>query len=152
MWPIDRRRLLSIGLPLIAVAVVSASVLAGFAALARDLRTAYLWAGPSIIREADRRQIDAVRKSLEDGEVIFVYADPEHHWHARLWQRALFPRNPVAVHLDASPEGPRSLRDRFAVRHAVVIGPPAFAPRLRAERDLGPLQGMRVRVSFGELP
>jgi hypothetical protein len=153
IWPPDRRTLASFGLGAIATIVVSASLLAGAVALARDLRTAYLWAGPSIIRESDRRQIDAVRESLADGEGIFVFAGPDEVWYARVWQRGLYPRNPAIVQIGGVSESPQSLRNRYGVRRAVILGaPPPFSPPLRAGRDLGPLQGRPGRVTFGELP
>ncbi len=137
----------------VACIVVAASLAAGFAALERHLRTAYLWAGPSIFSSVDQRQMASVRAALADGEVIVLFAGPANVWHARLWQRGLYPRNPVAVQFEGDPpERLRALRERFGVRHAVLIGRPANAPRLRVERDLGPLPGLPGRVAFGELP
>ena len=151
-WPSDRKQIPRLALRAIAGVVVASSLAAGVAALARDLRTAYLWAGRSIFGEADRRQMDAVRSALADGEVLLVYAVADDVWSARLWQRGLYPRNPVVVQLSASPEGPGGLRKRYGARRAVLIGSPAFAPKLRGDRDLGPRIGRPGRVRFGELP
>jgi hypothetical protein len=153
IWPLDRRRFVPAVLRSVAGVVVAASLAAGAAALRRDLGTAYLWAGPSIFSSVDQRQMASVRGALAEGEIIILFAGPDNVWHARLWQRGLYPRNPVAVQFEGEPpERLRALRERFGFRHAVLIGRPANAPRLRGERDLGPLPGLPGRVAFGELP
>ena len=133
--------------------VVAASLAAGFAALRKDLRVAYLWAGPSIFSTVDQRQMASVRAALAKGEVVLLYAGRENVWHARLWQRGLYPRNPVVVQFDSDPpQRLREMRERYGIRRAVVIGPPPSAPRLRGERDLGARPGLPGSVAFGELP
>jgi hypothetical protein len=151
-WRPDRARLASASLRLIAAVVVAASAAAGGTALWRDLRFAYTWAGPSIYAETDRRQMTAVRQTVSEGEVILLIAKPTDVWHARLWQRGLYPRNQVVVLFEpVGVNGIRRLRSRYGVRHAVLIGPPGFDPGFRWHRDLGPLAGLPDRVSFGEL-
>ena len=154
LGPIHGKRLASIALRTAGAVVVTASLAAGASGLSRSLRTAWLWATPSIFKAADREQMALVREALGEGEVVLLYASSDQNdvWQARLWQRGLYPRNPVVVQLGGVSESLPALRERFAIRHAVVIGPPRFAPKLRGERDLGPLPGLPGRVSFGELP
>jgi hypothetical protein len=152
---IHGKRLASIALRTAGAAVVAASAAAGVAALARDLRTAYLWAGPSIFTAGEREQMARVRGELADGETIAVFAGASQDdvFRARLWQRGLYPRNPVAVQFEGDPpERLRELRQRFAIRHAVLLGPPRSAPKLRDARDLGSVPGRAGRAAFGELP
>jgi hypothetical protein len=132
--------------------VIAASAAVTLAAFARDYRTAYAFAGPSIFRETDRRQMAEVQAAVPEGEVILLVARPEDHWHARLWQRGLYPRNPVTVFLgDYSDEAVRPIRERNAIRWVVLIGPPVTEPRLVQRRELGTLPGLPARVAFGEL-
>ena len=151
-WRPDLIRLASHGLRLIALVVLIASAAAGLSALWRDLRFAYAWAGPSIFSETDRRQMAAVQEAVPEGAVILLVARPDNVWHARLWQRGLYPRNQVAVLLEpVGPEAIGKLRSRYGIRHAVLIGPPGLDPGFRWRRDLGPLAGLPGLVSFGEL-
>ena len=94
----------------------------------------------------------AVRKAVPEGAAILVLAKSTDVWHARLWQRGLYPRNPVVVLFE--PVGPRAigkLRSRYGIRHAVLIGPPGLDPGFRWRRELGTLAGLPDLVSFGEL-
>jgi hypothetical protein len=148
----DRARLSAAALRLIAAVVLAASAAAGLTALWRDLRFAHAWAGPSIYSAVDRRQMAAVQAAVPEGAVILLVARPTDVWHARLWQRGLYPRNPVAVLLE--PVGPAAvgrLRARYGIRYAVLIGPPGVDPGLAWRRDLGALAGLPERVSFGAL-
>ena len=132
--------------------VVVASLAAGVTAFAGDLRTAYLYAGPSIFTSADRAQIDAVRAALPERASILVIAPAADVWYAWLWQRGLFPDHLAVVQLDPwSAEEVRKAREQFGFRHAVLIGSPQFDPGLRSTRDLGPVPGQPTRVVFGEL-
>ena len=151
-WRPDRARLASIALQVIAVVVLAASAVAGVTALWSDLRLAYTWSAPSIFSEVDRKQMSAVREAVPPGATILVLAKWTDVWHARLWQRGLFPRNPVVVRLEPyGPEEIRKFRQRYASRYAVLIGPPAFDLGFRWRRDLGSLPGLASRVWFGEL-
>jgi len=132
--------------------VVAASAAVTVAAFAGDLRTAYAFAGPSIFKETERRQMAEVQAALTEDEVILVVARPEDHWHARLWQRGLYPRNPVAILIGGfSKESLRELRERHGIRRAVLIGPPEVEPAMIRRRELGTLSGLPARVAFGEL-
>jgi hypothetical protein len=150
--PSGRKKVGIFGLRVLAAAVIVASLAAGLAALREDLRLAYLWATPSIFKDLDRKEMAAVRDSVPEGAVLMLVAKPTDGWHARLWQRGMFPRNPVAVILEPVPEETvRALRERYAIRYAVLIGPPSQDPGLLWRRDLGPLPNLPGRVYFGEL-
>ncbi len=131
--------------------ILAASVMAGLLALREDIRVAYLWAGPSVFRDVERQEMTAVREAIPEGAVLLLFARPTDHWHARLWQRGLYPRNPVVVLIEPFPEETyRKFRELYGVRYAVLLGPPSFDPGLLWRRDLGPIPGLPGQVSFGE--
>lgn len=120
--------------------------------MARDLQTAYRYAGPSIYPPVDRKQMDTVAGLLPKGTAVLVMANSTNVWHAWMWQRGLYPEHPVVVSLEPwSPEDIRKARERYGIHHAVLIGPPPVDPGFRWSRDLGPLVGLPLRVVFGEL-
>ena len=132
--------------------VVVASLAAGVHAFAGDLRTAYLYAGPSIFTPVDRAQIDAVRAALPEQAPILLIASSTDVWYAWLWQRGLYPEHLAVVQLEPwSADDIRKARKRYGFRHAVLIGPPPVDPGFRWTRDLGPVAGLPTRVDFGEL-
>ena len=135
-----------------ATAVILASLTAWLLGFVPDLLVSYRWAGPSVFTEVDRRQMAAVRQAIPEGETLLLIAPRTDVWHARLWQRGLYPRNQVVVVLDPFDAASiRALRERYSMRHAVLLGPAAFDPGLLSRRDLGPLPGLSDRVFFGEL-
>ena len=151
-WRPDRARVASASSRLIAAAVLAAAAVSGLTALWRDLRFAYAWAGPSIYAANDRRHMTAVQEAVPAGAVILLVAKQTDVWHARLWQRGLYPRNQVVVLLE--PFGPHAIhrvKSRYGIRYAVLIGPPSVEPGFRWRRELGSLAGLPGRVSFGEL-
>ena len=152
LWRPDRTRLASLALQVVAAVVLAASAVAGVSALWSDLRLAYTWSGPSIFSEVDLKEMSAVRDVVPPGATVLVVAKWSGVWTARLWQRGLFPRNPVVVRLE--PYGPkeiRAFRKRYAIRYVVLVGPPAFDLGFRWRRDLGPVPGLPDRVLLGEL-
>jgi len=150
--PSGGKRVRLITLRAIAIAVFAASTAAFLAALIPDVRIAYAWAGPSIFSEVDRRQMSAVRDAVPEGAVLLLAAKPRDVWHARLWQRGMYPRNQVAVQLEPFPADViRSLRARYGIRYVVMMGSPALDAELLWHRDLGALHGLSDRVSLGEL-
>lgn len=152
LWPPVPTEPRSLGLRIAATTILLASLAAGAAALWRDLRFAYQNAGPSAFTDLDRRQMAAVRQSVPEGAAILLIATSTNGWYARLWQRGLYPSQQGVVVLEPhEPDAIRKLRERYGIRHAVLIGPPPFDPGLLWRRDLGPLAGMPGRVWFGEL-
>lgn len=150
--PAGPSRARSLLLGLAAGAVIASSLFAGLRALALDLRYAYRNAGPSVFADTDRRQMATVRAALSSDETILLLGTANTVWHARLWQRGMYPRNPVVVRLEPYDGAAiRSLRERYGIRHAVLLGPPAPDPGFQWSQDLGSLPGLPERVSFGEL-
>jgi hypothetical protein len=140
-----------VALRLTAAAVVLASLAAGVAALASDLRVAFRDAGPSVFSDDDRRQMIVVRQALRPGDALLLVATPADVWQARVWQRALYPRNPVVVLLGPyDPVTVGRIRDRHGIRRAVVLGEPPPITGFQPIRDLG-VAGSAGRASFGEL-
>jgi len=133
-------------------AVVAASLVVGVTALARDLRTAYLYAGPSIFSPVDQQQMKAVREVLPGGAPVLLLAKSSDAWHAWLWQRGLYPDHVVVVQFEPwSREAIQNARGRSEIRYVILIGPPPFDPGVRWTRDLGQLAGLPGHVVFGEL-
>lgn len=96
--------------------------------------------------------MSAVRSAVPEGETLLLFATSSTVWHARLWQRGLYPRNQVVVVFDPTGDAAiRQLRERYSCRYAVVIGASRSAPPLLRRRDLGRLAGLPDSVSFGEL-
>ena len=112
----------------------------------------YRDAGPSIFAPADRRQYASVRERLQPGEALLVYATTAEKWYTCLWQRALYPRNPVIVRYNKSTAA--SLREdirRFHIRHAVAFGNPPPDPGFWSVEELGEISGQPGEVRFGAL-
>ena len=121
-------------------------------ALARDLQVAFRDAGPSVFTPVDREQMAAVRESLPAGASLLLVATTDDAWHARLWQRALYPEHTVIVRYEPLQRDElKRFRDQYAIRHAVSLGTAPPDPGFRSHRDLGPLPGLPGHVWFGEL-
>lgn len=152
LWPWRRIATPSTLRQVAAAAVVAASLAAYLAAFVPDLLVAYRYAGPSPFTEADRRQMAAVTGAIPADASVLVLGTASGVWHARLWQRGLYPKHAVVVMLEPFDAAAiRAVRKRFDIRYAVLIGPPRFDPGLRWSRDLGTAAGVPDRISFGEL-
>jgi hypothetical protein len=156
LWPDDARRpARNWRKDIVAVAaavVVGVSLASGIYALGRDLRAAFFYAGPSVFTPDDRRQMDAVRAAVPAGASLLLVATRGDAWHARLWQRGLYPEQVLIVRyqpLDS--EEFSKLRSQFAIHYAVSLGAPPTDPGFRWHRDLGTLPLLQSRVWFGEL-
>jgi hypothetical protein len=151
-WSTTTRNAQSTTLRIASAVVIVASLVVGVTALARDLRTAYLYAGPSIFSPVDQRQMGVVRALLPTGAPILLLAKSSDAWHAWLWQRGLYPEHSVVIQFEPwSQEAVRNARGQYGVHYVVLIGPPPFDPGLTWTRDLGQLGGLPSRVIFGEL-
>ena len=75
-----------------------------------------------------------VRGSLPAGASLLLVATADEAWHARLWQRALYPEHTVIVRYEPlRADELKRLRDQYAIHHAVSLGrrvrpTPASAP------------------------
>ena len=117
-----------------------------------DLRVAFRDAGPSVFTPLDRKQMGAVRAALPAGASLLLVATTDDAWHARLWQRALYPEHTVIVrYAPLRADELKRLRDQYAIHHAVSLGVTPADPGFRSHEDLGTLPGLPARVWFGEL-
>ena len=136
----------------IAALAFAASLAAGGIAIVRDLRVAFLEAGPGNVPPSIARQLDAVRRAVPDGEPILLVANPlpEELWYGRLVQRVLYPRHRVLIrYLPLSRNAADSLRRRWAIRWglAMAVRPPDIG--FVEPEDLGTLPALDRRVWLG---
>lgn len=139
----------------VAVLVLGASALNGIPTLAREVRIAFRDAWPSVFPGEFRGGLIAVQAAVPAGAAFLVVCDegknPGVGWYARLWQRGLYPRNPVVVVTDDfRPQRLAEIRRRYGLRYAISIGDPPFDPGFRWHRDLGVVTGS-LRMWFGEI-
>ena len=93
-----------------------------------------------------------MRDSLPAGASLLLVATADEAWHARLWQRALYPEHTVIVRYEPlRADELKRLRDQYAIHHAVSLGDAPPDPGFRSHEDLGTLPGRPARVWFGEL-
>jgi hypothetical protein len=126
----------------------------GGRALYRDLTLAFRDAGPSVFGPTVRQQLDGLRSRLAPGAPLLLVAasHTDGAWYTRLFQRALFPRNPVVVrYLPYSLADELSDRRRWSIRHGLAIGNPPPNLEFVSHEDLGPLPALPDRLWFGEL-
>ena len=131
---------------------MAASLASGIPSIVGDLRVAFRDAGPSVFTPGDRRQIEAVRASVPPGTSLLLVANSDDAWHARLWQRGLYPERALIVRyvpLDSSEL--RRFRTQYAIRFAIALGDPPPDPGFRWRKDLGTLPGRGSHLWFGEL-
>ncbi len=138
----------------IAALVALASLLAGGAALYRDLTIAFRDAGPSVFGPTVRQQLDTLRDRLPAGAPLLLVSASrtDGSWYARLFQRGLYPRNPVVVrYLPLAPAAERAAIARWSVRHGLAIGNPPPDLGFAGHEDLGTLPALTDRLWLGEL-
>lgn len=117
-----------------------------------DLHVAFRDAGPSVFTPRDRKQMGTVQASLPAGASLLLVATTDEAWHARLWQRALYPEHTVIVrYAPLRSDELIQLRHQYAIHHAVSLGNAPADPGFRSHEDLGTLPGLSARVWFGEL-
>jgi len=117
-----------------------------------DLRVAFRDAGPSVFTPRDRKQMGTVQASLPADASLLLVATADEAWHARLWQRALYPEHTVIVRYEPlRADELKRLRNQYAIHQAVSLGNVPPDPGFRSHEDLGTLPGRPARVWFGEL-
>jgi hypothetical protein len=152
LWKPASRGLSRLSLRACAAVVLATALVAGWAAIGRDLSLAYRSA-PSPFTPEDLRQFQYVRDRLPAGEALLVVATRNERWHACLWQRALYPRNPAILRFTVSPGPVRFESDqrRFGIRHAVAFGSPLPDPGFERSEDVGQIPTSGARVVFGPI-
>jgi hypothetical protein len=137
-----------------AALVFAASLAAGVAGSARDLRVAFREAGPSNVPSTVRRQIELIQKFVPPGEPILLVSATlqEELWYTRLLQRVFYPRNVVIIrYLPLSHDEADSLRRRWSIRYGIALGASPPDVGFQAAEDLGVLPALSHRVWLGEL-
>jgi hypothetical protein len=135
-----------------AAIVVASSLFSGSRAILADFRVAFRDAGPSVFTPRDRMQMDTVRAALPAHASVLLVATADEAWHARLWQRALYPEHTVIVRYEPlRADELKRFRDQYAIHHAISLGGVPPDPGFRSHEDLGMLPGRPARVWFGEL-
>ena len=151
------RRTSNVPVPLlrgIAALVICASIWTGARALARDFDRAFHVAGKGVFPPSVARQIDAIRATVppRDAVLLLSASATDGAWWARLFQRALYPRNVVVVRYEplVASDAAR-LRGDWHPRWALLLSPDGSSLALSDREDLGPLPAMPDHVWLGAL-
>jgi hypothetical protein len=138
----------------VAALVVGASLLAGVRALARDYDRAFHVAGKSVFPPGVARQVDAIRARVPAGASVLLLSasSTDGSWWARLFQRALYPRNPIVVRYEPLPSAQLArLRREWGLGWGLLLAPDASSLPFADREDLGTLPAMPDRVWLGPL-
>lgn len=135
------------------VLFVAAGLVVGVASFRRDFALSARQRGESVYSADFRRQVRYVTDRTPPRAGILLVATPQDTWRARLWQRALYPRNDVIVRLQPfAPDSElRPLRVHHSVTFAITLGDPSVDLPLRWNEDLGRMFREEPRVRFGAL-
>ena len=108
--------------------LTASSLIVGFQAFRDDLKLAFGYAGASVFPPSLQRQLPTVLERIPEGRPILLLATTANAWNARLWQRALYPRNPVFVRYEPFPD-PREMARIADLRDVLFLGrrPPSLA-------------------------
>lgn len=136
-------------------ALVAAAALLSFAAAFRkDYWIAFQDASPSEFPASVSGQVEAMTRVMPPGETLLLVAEfhADGGWYARLFQRALYPRNRVIVgYMPLAPADIASLRRQWSARYGLALGVPPPDLGFLNHEDLGSLPAMKDRVWFGQV-
>jgi hypothetical protein len=126
--PLDCRRVAGVLFKASLAALVASSLIVGFRAFRDDLIVAFRYAGASVFPPSLARQLPTVIERIPEGRPILLLATSADTWNARLWQRALYPRNPVFVRFEPFPDA-REMARMADLRDVLFLGrpPPGLA-------------------------
>ncbi len=132
---------------------VGASLSVGVDSLGRDLARTYRDADASVFPPGFFEQRERVREVAPPRAGILLVASPADAWQARLWQRALYPRNEVVVRYAPEPgfEELERLRHSRRVDFVMALGPVPDGLTLAGKKDLGGMPGGPQHVWIGAL-
>jgi len=120
--------------------------------MARDATIAFRDAGPSVFPSSVVRQVEEIRSAVPPGEAILLVSASrtDGSWYTRLFQRALYPRNPVVVrYLPLSARDIEALRRSWPIRYGMLLDVAPSSLALDPPRDLGALPAMPDHLFFG---
>jgi hypothetical protein len=141
-------------LRIIAILVVAASVVTGAIAMRKDVRIAFRDAGPSEFPASVNLQVEAITRGMPPGAGLLLLSQSHDDgaWYARLFQRALYPRNVVVVRY-VPLTGPERdlLRRQWSLGYGLAMGVPPPDVGFLAHEDLGTLPALPDRVWFGKI-
>jgi hypothetical protein len=133
--------------------VIGASLWTGARALARDFDRAFHVAGRSVFPPSVTRQLDAIRSRVPAGASVLLLSASatDGAWWARLFQRALYPRNIVVVRYEPlyADELARS-NQAWRFGYGVLLSPEPSSLVLTNREDLGILPALPDRVWLGD--
>jgi hypothetical protein len=121
----------------VATAFAGSVFLAGALTLRTDLIVAFREADPRVFPPAFSQQVRRVEKIAPPRAELLVVASPDDAWRARLWQRALYPRNPVVVRYRPLPSGGELEELRRFAAFVVALGAEVPELPLSSEERLG---------------
>lgn len=135
-----------------AALVLGASVWTGVRALARDFDRAFHVAGKSVFPPSVVSQLDAIRARVPPGAAVLLLSasNTDGSWWARLFQRALYPRNVVVVRYEPLPRNQLvRLGREWRFSWGLLLAPEPSSLVLSDREDLGNLPAMPDRVWLG---
>ncbi len=132
---------------------VGASLFVGVHSLKRDLARAFRDAPRSVFPPGFPSQLERVRQVVPAGAGILVATYTADGWDARLWQRALYPRNPGIVVMPPLPPADelRRLRTEHHAAYILSLGDAPAGLELAWREDLGGVPGGPEHVWLGAL-
>jgi hypothetical protein len=137
----------------LAALVLGASAWIGVRALVHDFDLAFHEAGKSVFPPSVARQLDAIRARVPAGDSLLLLAASrtDGPWWARLFQRALYPRNSLVVRYEPLPADELAQLNRvWRFRHGVLLSREPSSLVLSSREDLGSLPGLSDHVWLGD--
>lgn len=135
-----------------AALVLGASLWTGVRALAHDFDRAFHEAGRSVFPSSVVRQLDAIRARVPPGAPVLLISASrtEGAWWARLFQRALYPRNAVVVRYQPLPAAElEQLNRAWRFGYGLLLSPEPSSLTLSNREDLGILPTLPNHVWLG---
>jgi hypothetical protein len=135
---------------------MAAVVLAAAAAVSalrvpREMRTVFSYAPPDVTPPELRAQVARAEALLPPGAPVFFVTADSDSWRCGIWQRLMYPRLVFCLLTGLGDPRPQAaaLAQRFAVRHAIVMGPPppdlAFVRRRAIPGEHQPVEVAEMR-------
>jgi len=127
-----------------AALVAGSALLAGVHMLQSDLVVTFRDEDPRVFSPAFLRQLSRAREIAPARARILLVAGADDAWRARLWQRALYPRNAVVVRYRPLPPGDELERLRRLSDFVLALGTGNPEIPLTSEERLGGEADVRI--------